>query len=86
MFCADVVTANGVSTLAINSNTPCQVGQVVLLNAAEYDDYVFSPLKISPADGAAIGGAILMVWAVGFSIRWAVRALRVSESSSQDSD
>lgn len=38
------------------------------------------PLQLDAAQGGQIAGAILLVWAAGWAIRQAIRALRSDES------
>ena len=40
------------------------------------------PLQLDTADGAAIAGAVLAVWAVGWAFRMLVRALNIDGNSS----
>lgn len=35
--------------------------------------------RLSPAEGAQIAGAILLIWAMGWAVRVAVRSLNVGE-------
>jgi hypothetical protein len=39
-------------------------------------------LDLSPAEGAAISSAVLLVWAVGWAFRAAIQALRTDGNSS----
>lgn len=86
MRCASIVRHQGIVTLQVVSSTTCTESQIVLLYPDEYARLANSPWNLSVADGSAIGASILAVWAVGFGIRWAVRALRVTDSSSLESD
>jgi len=40
------------------------------------------PLQLDAADGAAIAGAVLAVWAVGWAFRMLIRALHIDGTSS----
>ena len=40
------------------------------------------PLQLDTADGAAIAGAVLAVWVVGWAFRMLVRALNIDGTSS----
>ncbi|MBW8465939.1 hypothetical protein [Acidovorax sp.] len=40
------------------------------------------PLQLDTADGAAIAGAVLAVWAVGWAFRMLIRALNIDGNSS----
>ena len=44
------------------------------------------PLQLDPAEGAQIASAILAVWAVGFGIRAAIRALNSDGNQTSESD
>ncbi len=39
-------------------------------------------LDLSPAEGAAISSAVLLVWAVGYAFRAAIQALKTDGNSS----
>lgn len=39
------------------------------------------PLQLDTADGAAIAGAVLAVWAVGWAFRMLIRALNIDGNS-----
>lgn len=40
------------------------------------------PLQLDTADGAAIAGAVLAVWVVGWAFRMLIRALHIDGTSS----
>lgn len=42
------------------------------------------PLQLELAEGAAIAGAVLAVWAVGWAIRMLIRALSTGDSPHQE--
>lgn len=44
------------------------------------------PLQLDTADGAAIAGAVLAVWAVGWAFRMLIRALHIDGNSSTSSE
>ena len=44
------------------------------------------PLQLDTADGAAIAGAVLAIWAVGYAFRMAIRALNIDGDSSTQSE
>lgn len=74
----DAGTARGTYTaltLGAEGVTSCPVGQYVVLQQSEYDNAIASPFRLTIAEGGAIAGAILALWAVGFGIRWAIRAM-----------
>jgi len=43
-------------------------------------------LDLSPAEGAQISGAVLLVWAVGWAFRAAIKALRTDGNSSTNEE
>lgn len=43
-------------------------------------------LDLSPAEGAAISSAILLVWAVGFGFRVLIQALKTSDGNQTQED
>ena len=44
------------------------------------------PLQLDTADGAAIAGAVLAVWVVGWAFRMLIRALHIDGTSSTSSE
>lgn len=44
------------------------------------------PFTLSLEEGAAISGAVLLVWAVGFGIRAAIRAMNTDGNSSTSTE
>ena len=44
------------------------------------------PLQLDTAEGAAIAGAVLAVWAVGWAFRMLVRALHIDGTSSTSNE
>lgn len=40
------------------------------------------PLQLTAEEGAAIAGAVLAIWAVGYAFRMAIRALNIDGNSS----
>ncbi|KQW25565.1 hypothetical protein ASC83_05155 [Acidovorax sp. Root402] len=44
------------------------------------------PLQLTAEEGAAIAGAVLAVWAVGYAFRMAIRALNIDGNSSTQSE
>ena len=45
-------------------------------------EFSLPPLQLDTADGAAIAGAVLAVWAVGWAFRMLIRALHIDGNSS----
>ena len=44
------------------------------------------PLQLTAEEGAAIAGAVLAIWAVGYAFRMAIRALNIDGDSSTQSE
>lgn len=44
------------------------------------------PLQLDTADGAAIAGAVLAVWAVGWAFRMLIRALNIDGNSTNSTE
>ena len=44
------------------------------------------PLQLDTADGAAIAGAVLAVWAVGWAFRMLIRALHIDGNSTNPTE
>lgn len=61
----------------ISCNTACTVTVVHELS--------LPPLQLTAAEGGAIAGAILAVWAVGFGFRSVIRALNIDGNSTNES-
>lgn len=61
----------------------CATGQYVVLTPAELDQYTTSPFQLSLAEAGAISSAVLLIWALGFGIRMAVRAMRIDQINSE---
>lgn len=40
------------------------------------------PLQLTAEEGAAIAGAVLVIWAVGYAFRMAIRALNIDGNTS----
>jgi hypothetical protein len=40
-------------------------------------------LNLTPEEGALIGGAVLLIWAIGFGVRSVIQTLRVDESQGE---
>lgn len=49
-------------------------------------DLALPPFQLDTADGAAIGGAVLIVWAVAWGFRMVIRALHVDQAPGDGSD
>ena len=59
----------------------CPNDSWVALSPVEFNHYMVSPFRLELEDAGAICGAILMVWAVAFGFRMAIRAVRDSGPS-----
>ena len=66
--------------------TSCTAAQYVVLPQAEYENAVASPFRLTLAEGGAVGSAVLLLWAVAFGIRWAVRALHTPDPLTTSED
>jgi hypothetical protein len=66
--------------------TTCTAAQYVVLTNQEFQRSVSSPFHLTLAEGGAISGAILLVWAAGWGIRQLTRALRTPEPEVQNYD
>jgi hypothetical protein len=87
MRCASVTTIYGFAdtstvrasyeglTVGPEGATSCSAVQYMVLGQAEYENAIASPFRLTLAEAGAISSAILLVWAVGFGIRWAIRAM-----------
>jgi hypothetical protein len=47
-------------------------------------DLALPPLQLDTADGSMVGGAVLMIWAIGWTFRILIRSLRVDEAAPGD--
>lgn len=63
--------------VAINCDSACTVTVVHELS--------LPPLQLDTAEGAAIAGAVLAVWAVGWAFRVLIQSLRNTDGSSSTS-
>jgi hypothetical protein len=57
---------------------------LVVGNYSESGAGVSELFQLSPAQGAEIGGAIMLVWALVWGIRMVVRSLNVSEGNENE--
>lgn len=57
----------------------CTGTQYVVMNQAEFDQATVSPFRLSMAEASALSSAVLLVWAVAWGIRTAVRVIRDSD-------
>lgn len=49
-------------------------------------EFSLPPLQLDTADGAAIAGAVLAVWAVGYAFRMVIRALNIDGNSTNSTE
>jgi hypothetical protein len=61
--------------VVLEQNTVCTASQIQLTTASEFSLATASPWTLSQSEGAAIAGAILLVWAIGFSFKALISAL-----------
>lgn len=59
----------------------CTGSQYVVVTQAEFDAATVSPFRLDPDQAAAIAGAVILVWSVGWSIRTLVRVLRHTDTT-----
>ena len=75
-------TSTGTERQALNTVTlsgdvlECPASSFVMLTQAEYSEVAASPFRLSLAEGAQIGAAIMAVWAVGFGVRAVIRTFK----------
>lgn len=84
MQCVTTYTADGRSYVVIADPQPADVTTCgsVLASATEIGQ---SPFALTTEQGAQIGGAILVVWAVAWVARVLIRALNIDEHYKQES-
>lgn len=70
------MTPGIVPTIDASSVASCPSGTYVVLTQAELDQYVSSPWKLDLSEAGPIIGAVLLLWAVGYGFRMAIRAVR----------
>lgn len=58
------------------ADTECTAAQLVVLESAEVDYYLTSPLKFTVEEGAMVSLAVAGVWAVGWVIRQLIGMVR----------
>ena len=65
----------------------CPNDSWIALSPAEFNHYMVSPFKLDLDEAGAICGAVLLVWALAFGLRMAIRALRdAGATAHNDSD
>lgn len=73
-------------TVGAEGVTSCTAAQYVVLAQAEYENAIASPFRLTQAEGGAIAGAVLLLWSVGFGIRWSIRAMHTPDPSINSED
>lgn len=77
-------TRVGVEGLTVTEEgSTCTGSQYVVLTQIELDAATVSPFRLDLDQAAAISGAVLAVWAVGWAIRTLVRVLRHTDNVSE---
>lgn len=71
------VQVGGLSVGAEVAN--CAPGELVVVSQLELDQYTASPFRLTLAEGGALATAIVLVWAVGFGVRMAARAINTAD-------
>lgn len=66
--------------------TACLPGELSLLSYAEIGNITENPFRLDMADAGAISTAILLIWALGFGIRQAIRVVSASGPSINDGE
>lgn len=74
---AQSVSVVSTQPIYVSCNSSCTVTLVHELS--------LPPLQLTAAEGGAIAGAILAVWAVGFGFRSVIRALNIDGNSTNES-
>lgn len=72
------VAVNSDNTLAAVSPQPSDMSTCAYVMQTSAD-YLNNPLAVTAQDGAAIGTAILLVWAVAYAVRTVLSALSVAD-------
>lgn len=66
-------------TVGAEGVTSCTAAQYVVLTQSQYENAIASPFRLTLSEGGAIAGAVLLLWSVGFGIRWAIRAMHTPD-------
>jgi len=62
----------------------CAASQYMLLTPAEFTQHTVSPFKLSLAEAGSISSAVLLIWALGFGIRMAVKAMKSDQQQPEE--
>lgn len=63
-------------TVGATDVSSCTAAQLIVMTQQEFDQGVVSPFRLTVAEGGAVAGAILALWALAFGIRQVVRVMR----------
>lgn len=74
MICLEVVAG----VVHVVSPQPIDLSACSLV-AGSYSEMTSELTRISPAEGAQIAGAILLIWAMGWVVRVAARSINVGD-------
>jgi hypothetical protein len=70
-----------------NGEYTCPAGGYVLLTPSEANQQINIPLlQLSPAEGAAISSAVLLVWAVAWAFRALIQTIKSSDGNPTNED
>lgn len=58
----------------------CTSSQYVVMKSQEFDTFTASPFRLTVAQGGAISGAILLLWAAAWGIRQMVGVIRHTDT------
>ena len=64
--------------IAINCSSACTVTVIHELS--------LPPLQLDAAEGAAIAGAVLAIWAIGWAFRMLIQTLNIDGKTNSESD
>jgi hypothetical protein len=70
-----------------NGEHTCGAGAYLLLTPSEANQQIDIPLlQLSPAEGAAISSAVLLVWAVAWAFRALIQTIKSSDGNTTNED
>ncbi len=73
-------------TVGTTNVQSCTAAQLIVMTQQEFDQAVVSPFRLTIAEGGAVAGAILAIWALAFGVRQIVRVMREVTPSPDFSD
>lgn len=62
----------------------CTGSQYVVMTQAEFDQATVSPFRLSVADASLLSGAVLLIWALAWGFRMAIRVVREADPASEE--